>query len=343
MRAVSYPRPEEFSVVDLPDPPLLPDEVRVKNLAVGVCGTDYHLHLGENFPNYPLTPGHEIVSTVVELGRDVDSLVVGDVVAVDNVRYCRACERCSRGDFNYCLNRRSMGTKLPGSFAERSVTPAANCYPLRGIPIRQAVIAESTACVVHGVELLGLRPGATVLLAGAGPTGLILAQLLRHCGASQVVVAAPTTAKLELALRRGADHAVQVDRANFAASTQKLLELQPSGFDVTVDATGASSVIEALVPMTASGGTVMIYGMARQDALISLRPFEIFRRQLRILGSFAQTFDFARALDLIRARIVTSDGMITHRFGLDDYRQALDALKSPDCVKAVVEPNGPVL
>ena len=88
---------------------------------------------------------------------------------------------------------------------------------------------------------------------------------------------------------------------------------------------------------------MMIYGMASPDATLTIHPFEIFRRQLTILGSFAQTFDFGRAIHALRSGAVSSRGMITHRFSLDEYDAALEAVGSAVCIKAVIEPNGPVL
>lgn len=343
MRAVSYSAPEHFTVAELDDRPLNDSEVRIEPLVVGVCGTDLHLHYGHNYPAYPLTPGHEMVARVVETGPEVDTVAVGEVVAVDNVVYCRDCARCKRGEFNFCERRRSMGTKLPGGFAERAVTLAEKCYPIGDLSLEAAVLAEPTACALHGIQVLDVPVGARALVTGAGPTGLILAQLLQHSGAASVVVAAPTRAKLDLALRRGADAVVQVDRHDFAATAPAVAAHAPGGYDVIVDATGVPSVIEGLVPLTASGGTLMVYGISGPEQRLSLSPFEIFRRQLTIVGSFAQTFDFGRAIDFLAAGKVTAEGMITHRFGLDQYREALDTLADPECVKAVIEPNGPVL
>lgn len=343
MKAVVYDVPGSLQIKDVADRPLDDHEVRLANLAVGMCGSDIHLHHGKNYPAYPLTPGHEIVAKVIELGAGVTSLAVGDVVAVDNVQYCRYCERCQEGAFNFCLNRRSMGTKLPGGFAEHSVAPAGNCYPLGDLPIDQAVLTEPTACAIHGVGLLGDILTRSVLIVGAGPSALIIAQLVRNAGARRVTVAAPTAAKLQVAADLAATETVVVDRTDFAASHHTLLEIEPLGFDITIDATGSPAVMQALVPLTKSGGTLMIYGMADPEATMTINPFEIFRRQLCVIGSFAQTYDFGRAIHALRAGLVSSRGMITHRFAIDDYFQALDAVRSADCIKAVVEPNGPVL
>lgn len=340
MRAVVYDRPGAFRIADVESRPLAAGEVRVQNLVVGMCGSDLHLHRGQNYPEYPLTPGHEMVSRVVELGPEVANVAVGDLVAVDNVRYCRVCERCQDGEFNFCLNRRSMGTKLPGGFAQEAITPAANCYPIGDLPLDTAVLTEPTACALHGVELLGDVLTRSVLVAGAGPSALILAQLLRAAGARRVVVAAPTKFKLDLARRLAGAETVLVDRADFAASDAELRELEPLGFDVTVDATGSTAVMRTLFDLTKSGGRFLVYGMASPDAVLPIPPFQVFRRQLTIIGAFAQVYDFGRAIRALRSGAVSSDGMITHRFALDDYAAALEAVGSSECIKAVVEPNG---
>lgn len=343
MKAVVYDVPGSLTIKDVEDRALADHEVRLENLAVGMCGSDVHLHHGKNYPAYPLTPGHEIVARVIELGAAVQNLAIGDVVAVDNVQYCGYCERCQEGSFNFCLNRRSMGTKLPGGYAEHAVAPAKNCYQLGNLPIELAVLAEPTACAIHGVGLLGDILTRSVLIAGAGPSALILAQLVRHAGARRVTMAAPTAAKLEVAADLAATETVVVDRGDFAASNTELLAIEPLGYDITIDATGSCAVMEALVPLTKSGGTFMIYGMADPEATMALHPFEIFRRQLTVVGSFAQTYDFGRAIHALQAGLVSSRGMITHRFAIDDYADALAAVRSADCIKAVVEPNGPVL
>jgi D-arabinitol dehydrogenase (NADP+) len=343
MKAVVYDVPEQFDVRDVADRDLVAGEARLELLAVGMCGSDVHLHRGENYPAYPLTPGHEMVARVVEVAYDVSGVVAGDLVAVDNVRYCMECERCQEGAFNFCLNRRSMGTKLPGGFAQRAIAPAAKCYPIGDLPLEQAVLVEPTACAIHGVGLIGDVLTKSILIAGAGPSALILAQLLRAGGARRVTVAAPTAAKLALAEELAATETVRVERSDFAASDGAFRALEPLGYDVTVDATGSPGVMAALVTLTKSGGQLMIYGMAAADASLSIHPFEVFRRQLRIQGSFAQVFDFGRAIHALASGAVSSRGMITHRFGLDQYADALEAVRSPDCVKAVVEPNGPVL
>lgn len=339
MKAIVYDKPGSFALAEVPTPSPGPGEVLIKVIVAGVCGTDLHLHDGEFGPSYPLTPGHEIAGEVVALGAGVTSLAVGDRVTFDNTSSCGHCEECRRAKPEYCLAAVAQGVNTPGGFAEFVVTDAGRCFVVNDLDPEVAVFAEPTACVVHGLDKLELMPGAKVLLIGAGPTGLVLTQLLRASGAGFLVVAAPTRAKLDLALARGADEVVQIDRADPAAAYARLREMAGSGFDYVIDATGAVSVLEQTLPLLRVGGTVFVYGMAAESAEWTVAPYDIFRRELTIKGSFAQQYAFDRALLALRGGRVDTTDMVTHRFGLDQYAEALRAVASSDCIKAVIRPH----
>ena len=339
MRAVVYDRPFEFEIRDVPDRAPGAGEVRLRTRATGVCGTDLHLHAGEFSPAYPLTPGHEIVGEVEAVGAGVTSLERGQTVAVDTMVSCGWCEPCRERRPHYCENLQAIGVTHPGGFADRVLVPAHRCHPVDDLPLDVAVMAEPTACAVHGIDVLALRPGSDVLLFGAGPTGLVLGQLLARGGAARLTVAAPTAFKLDLARAYGADETVQMRRDDPAAVASRLRALAPAGFDAVIDATGALSVLEQCVPLVKDGGTLFVYGMAGQDERLAVSPYEIFRRELTVKGSFAQAYSFDRALAVLRSGRVQTEGMLTHHFALDDYGDALDAVRSePSCLKAAVRP-----
>ncbi len=336
MAAVVYDRPGAFDVRQIPVPQPGPGEVLLRMIVAGVCGTDLHLHDGEFGPTYPLVPGHEIVGEVVALGPEVAGPGLGAVVVIDNTASCGHCVECRRARPAYCRQLIAQGVNAPGGFADYVVTSANRCFDVDDLDPEVAVLAEPTACVVHGLERLALPPGANVLLFGAGPTGLLLTQLLRQSGAARLTVAAPTPAKLELARAGGADRVVLLDRADTAASMAELRSDSPEGFDVVVDATGSVAVLDQTVALTRTGGTIFVYGMTAESAGWTVPPYEIFRRELTITGSFAQQFSFDRALDQLRSGRIDPTGIITHRFGLVDYADALAAVAHSSCVKAVI-------
>lgn len=339
MRAVVYSGPRDFTVTSVPDPRPGPGQVVVAVAAAGVCGTDLHIHDGGFFSSWPLVPGHEIYGTVAAVGDGVDGVRPGQAVVVDNASPCAACPECMRGNPLFCREFRSLGVNAPGGFAERVLTPASHCYPVEGLAPDVAVLAEPLACVVHGMDVLALAPGADVLLLGAGTTGLLLAQALVHGGAGRVTVAGPTMSKLEVAQHLGVDQVIEIERGAVDRTRSRLMRLTRDGFDVTVDATGSAPLVEMLPDVTRPGGTILVYGMCNESELIRWSPYDIFRRQLTVKGSFAQVHCFDRALALLRSGRIRGDGIVTHRFALDDYAAALDAVRSDrSCVKAIIHP-----
>jgi D-arabinitol dehydrogenase (NADP+) len=335
-----YDEPRRFRVADVPTPEPGPGEVRLAGVLSGMCGTDLHIHDGGFFSRYPLTPGHEILGRVDAVGQDVVEPREGQVVAADNTVLCGHCYFCRRDQPLFCRNFYSLGVNGPGGFAEATIVRAEKCFPADDLAPEVAVMTEPTACAIHGMDVLDLRPGSDVLIWGAGPTGLILAQLVLHGGAARVTVAAPTEFKLDLARGYEVDETVQVDRREPAAAVARVRDLAPLGFDVVIEATGATAVAAQCLPLVKDGGTMLVYGMANEGETVAFSPYEIFRRELTIKGSFAQTHCFDRALAVLRSGRVRTDGILTHRFALDGYGAALEALRSdPSCLKSAIEPG----
>ncbi|MCW2643746.1 MAG: 2-deoxy-scyllo-inosamine dehydrogenase [Dactylosporangium sp.] len=337
MKAVVYSAPEEFTICEVPDPVPAEGKVVVRPTLAGVCGTDLHIHAGGFFAEYPLTPGHEITGEVVSVGPGVEGFRQGQRVVIDNASACGYCPECGRGEPLFCRHFHSLGVNAPGGFAEQVVTRADKCFAADDLPLDVAVLAEPLACAVHGMDVLQLRPGADVVMIGSGTTGLLLAQLVLHGGASRLTVASPSAFKLELARSFGVDRVVQVSRSDPAGTAARLKELSPGGYDVAIDATGASSVVQHLPGLVKDNGTVLVYGMCDEGDRVAWSPYEIFRRQLTVKGSFAQVNCFDRSLAMLRSGRVNGEGLITHRFPLDQYGDALAAVRSdPTCLKAVI-------
>jgi D-arabinitol dehydrogenase (NADP+) len=191
---------------------------------------------------------------------------------------------------------------------------------------------------MHGVETLQIRPGSSALVFGSGPTGLLLAQLIAHGGASSVTVAAPSRFKLDTAESLGVDRTVQLDRSDPEGNLRRLREQSPrgDGFDIVVEATGSTAVGDICVPLTRNGGTVLVYGVTRNEEILNIHPFDVFRREITIKGSFAEITSFGAAIEALRTGRVRTDGMITHRFDLDDYGKALDALAGDPTAHKIV-------
>jgi D-arabinitol dehydrogenase (NADP+) len=317
MKAVVYSGPSVFEIADVPIPVPGPGQVLVKMEQTGVCGTDLHLHEGEFDAVFPMTPGHETV------GR-----VDGELVTVNPNKPCGRCDYCRSGRPVLCADGTGLGSSRPGFFAEYAVADEDQIFSVEGLDLDTATLVEPTACAMHGIETLQIRPGATALVIGAGPTGLLLAQLMASSGASSVTVADRIPFKLETATRLGIDSVI--DASGGAPG------YDPSGYDIVVEATGLPSVGATCVALTRRGGTVLLYGVMRAADTVPIHPYDLFRREITVKGSYAEMTSFGAAIAALRSGRASGAGLITHRFPLSDYGRALSTLRSDPAAHKVV-------
>lgn len=336
MKAVVYEAPRKFKIKEIPTPDPGAGEVRIKIELSGVCGTDLHNHEGNFLAEFPLIPGHEMVGRIDAMGPDVKKLTLGERVTVNPVLYCKNCEFCLEGRPILCLNRKGLGTNGPGFFAEYVVVSTDLVFSVGSLDVDTAVFAEPAACAMHGLHTLQMRGGSSALVFGAGPTGLLLAQLMATGGAASVTVAASSQFKLDRAKALGIDRTLFMDRADIAKTERDLRAMAPNGFDVVVEATGSTEVGEICVPLTRSGGMVMIYGVTEPSAKLSINPFDVFHREITIKGSFAELDTFPATLAALQSGRVRTDGIITHRYPLEEYGAALEALRTDRTAHKVV-------
>ncbi len=343
MRAVVYDAPRSFAVRDLPIPSPGPGEVLVRVTAAGMCGTDLHLHEGQFLANFPLTPGHETVGVVEALGPDAvdgerSALTPGQQVVINPNSSCRDCEYCDEDTPWLCEGFAGIGSSTPGGFADYVLAPGAQVFDASGIDIDLAVFAEPSACIAHLMDRLDPLTDCSVTVIGAGPTGVLLTQFLAYAGAADVTLADPNLFKLDRAAFLADIGTMVIDRDDVAGSFQQMAAVH-GRFDVVIDATGAPRVIEELPLLARNGGRLVYYGVADEHARITLSPFDVFRRELTIMGSFTEVDSFPDALAAFRAGAIRMDGIITHRFPLGDYATALEALRTDRSAhKVVIEP-----
>ncbi len=330
MRAVVFDAPTRVALQQIPRPEPQPDQVIVKVMACGLCGTDLHLFHGDFPTRYPLVPGHEFSGVIAEIGNQVSDWRVGDRVIADPNIACGACYFCRNGQVNHCLNHQAIGVTQNGAFAEFVAVPARNLYAIgNALSFEQAAMVEPLSCVVYGLRRLQLRIGDQVLIFGAGPIGLLLMQCCKHGGASSVTMVDLDPERLDMARALGATHAIS------AAAQQTLLnEIARYGFDAVIDATGIPSVVEGCLEYVKRGGKLLLFGVCPEDAKISLSPFQIYRRDLEIIGTFALRHSFDPALELIQNQVVQVKPLLRPLLSLDQIpamienrAQAKDALK----------------
>ncbi|KAH8110325.1 NADP+-dependent D-mannitol dehydrogenase, partial [Phellopilus nigrolimitatus] len=332
-------QPKSFTIAEVPIPQISDDEVLVKVAYCGICGTDAHIHDGEFISKFPLVPGHEVVGVVTEVGKNIKSLAKGDRCVADNSDSCNDCFYCRRGKDLLCENFASKGCTMDGGFAEYVNFHESKVYKIRNLADVDATLVEPAACAVHGLDQLrAANPTASafeVLLLGAGPTGLILAQLLRLNGAARVVVAANAGPKTRIAKELGvADEYVELDREDPTRQWKKLSEDNPYGFDVVIEATGVEKLANESINYVRRGGTLMMYGVYNNDARVHWPPSKIFGDEIKIIGSFAQTYCFPRAVAYLDSGKIN----VTDVFALEDFQKALDKMHSRTALKVAIKP-----
>ncbi|KAF5336408.1 hypothetical protein D9611_006517 [Ephemerocybe angulata] len=339
MDAVCYKGPRELEIIRAPVPQIRDDQVLIKVTCCGICGTDYHLAEGEFLAKFPLIPGHEIVGVISEVGKDVKDFQKGDRCVADNTILCDSCFHCRRGQYLLCENFESIGVTTDGGFAEYVAVQSKKVYKIQNLSDEEATLVEPTSCAIHGMDKLSPPVGIDALILGAGPTGLILAQLLKLNGASHIVIAANKGIKTEIAQSlNAADVYVELDRENPSPQWEEIKKNYPKGFDVVIEATGAESVANEAINYVRRGGTLMVYGCYSKQAVVHWSPAKIFGDEIKIIGSFAQVHCFPRAVAYLESGKINVKGMVTDIFSIKEYPKALEKLNSRSACKIAVKP-----
>lgn len=319
MRAVVVERPGQFSVRGVDPPRAGPGEVVVEVRACGLCGTDVHIARGEFPPSpYPLIPGHEFAGVVVvEASAGPQAPRVASRVVVDPTLACGACDPCREGHPNLCTNWGAIGDTTASGLAERVAVPARLCYQVPdGLSWGEAALIEPLSCAVWAMRRLRADPGYRALVLGGGTMGLRLSQLLLRFGAASVAVVEPNADRREVALELGVTAALP------PGDEERLGAVARDGFDVVADATGLASVIQEGLGRVRRGGTFMVFGVAPKEAQAWFRPFDIYNRDLTVVGSMAVNQTFGAAVRL--APTLRLAPLLAPAAPLEAYAQMID-------------------
>ena len=321
MSAAVFRRPGSVVIEERDVPSPKPGEVLVRVEACGVCGTDFHIFKGEAPARPPVVLGHEYCGEVVALGEGVAGLQLGDRVAVDPNIACGRCYHCRLGKVHLCGSMEALGVTLDGGFAGYSIAPVTQCHALPShMSAVQGAFVEPVACCVHGIDLAGIKPGNTVVVLGGGTIGLILLQLARGSGAATLIVSEPVQKKRELALELGATLAVDPLSADLE---EQVRAVAPAGADVVIEAVGRPDTVEAAVRIAARGGCILLFGVAPEDAKVPVSPFAIYKKELRIQGSYVNPFTFSRAISLLASGAVKVEPLVERVMPLEDLPSVL--------------------
>lgn len=328
--------PGKLLLEEVDEPTPRPDEVIVELGACGICGTDRAIFRGDTPQQFPMVLGHEYTGTVVALGEEVQSLAIGQRVAVDPNVTCGLCSYCRRDLSHLCERLSPLGIARRGGYAERSAVPERNAYPLpESIGLEEAALTEPLSCCVRGMQMANIDLGDTVVVLGAGPMGCLLIQVARLEGASRIIVTEPTAARRDLALALGAD--IGLDGGEDVV--EEVRELTGGiGADVVIEAAGTLGTAEAALAMVRRGGTVLWFGVPPASGRLWISPFWVNDNEITIRGSFNNPLTFSRALELLGMGRVQAAPLITDRVHLREMEAALDLRNFPEAGKILVVP-----
>lgn len=335
MKAVVFEGEGRWGLLERPEPTIeAPSDVLLAVEACGICGTDKHIL--DVPPSYIAAPGtvlgHEFVARVVEVGSAVRQLKRGDRVVVDPSLPCGQCAYCQMGLPNVCLNMEFIGFFRDGALASLTTAPASSCYPIAdGVPAPIAALAQPLACVVNGYNLAQLRSGETVLVLGAGPIGLLFAQVMKAGGATTVVVSEVSQKRREQAVHIGADYVVDPSNEDLAEVIRSLTN--GLGADVVVDAVG--TLLPQAIETARRGGRIVAFGMNR-EVKPEIPAYTVTNHSLHIYGSVRAPYTFPAAIRLIESGVLNLEEIVTHRPPLENFGEAIELLRSGKALKVAL-------
>lgn len=305
---------------------------------VGICGSDVHWYehgrMGDRIVEEPLVLGHESAGRVVEIGRDVDHVTVGDEVAIEPGVPCGRCEYCRGGQYNLCRAVSFMATPgTDGAFREYVAWPADFVHELpASVSTREGALCEPISVGLQAVRRGDVDVGDTVLVMGAGPIGILAMDVARAAGAANLVAVDIVPSKLNRAANRGADLTIDARESNVAEAVRDEFG---AGVDVAIEATGAPPAVEATLDTPRPDGTVVLIGLA-PDETVPVDTFELVRRQIDVRGSYRFANTYPTAITLLADGEVDAAGTIDFEMPLDHIGDAFERATDPDVIKGQI-------
>jgi L-iditol 2-dehydrogenase len=328
-------------IQEIPEPGAGADEVVIEVDSAGICGTDLHIYFDEFPTEPPVTLGHEFAGTISEVGSDVREWQPGDRVTSSTYFFtCGQCEYCRCGRPNLCLDRRSIGSKRDGAFANYVVVPAANLYRLPdSLDFESAAMTEPLACTIHGVlDRSKVEPGDNVVISGPGPIGLLALQLVKAAGGTTVVLGTSADMpRLKAASKLGADLTVDVDTTDDLSGAVRNI-LGSYGADVGIECSGAAAAAGSILSLLKRGGRFCQLGLYGKP--IPFDQDQVCYKELTVTGTNASSAaSWPRALKLLAERRINTGTLISHRFSLRAWSSALSIAESKQGIKILLKPG----
>ena len=327
-----------LSLTEVPDPVPGPDEVLLRVLRTGICGTDLHIDSWDDWSQRtvkpPLVLGHEFVGEVVAVGAAVSRVAVGDLVSGEGHLVCGRCRNCRAGRRHLCVNTLGLGVHRDGAFAEFVTLPEQNAWVHQHkVDLDVAAIFDPFGNAVHTALAFPVF-GEDVLITGAGPIGLMAAAVARHAGARHVVITDVSEYRLELARKLGVDLALNV-RGVSIAEVQKQLNMV-EGFDIGMEMSGQPVALRDMITNMTHGGRIAMLGLPAAEFPVDWG--NVVLKMLTIRGIYGrEMFETWYSMSVLLQGGLDLTPVITHKFPAAEYEQAFATARGGQCGKVILD------
>ncbi len=331
-----------LTLIEVPEPACGPDQVKIKVLRAGLCGTDLHLQAWDDWAAStvvaPLVIGHEFYGEVVEVGSEVTGIRAGDRASGEGHIVCGRCRNCRAGRRHVCINTIGLGVNTDGAFADYVVLPASNVWAQpEAIDAELGAIFDPLGNATH-TALQWPVVGEDVLITGAGPIGVMAAAIVRHAGAKHVVVTDVSDYRLGLAQAVGADLCVNVAQTRIADAQRNLA--MSEGFDIGLEMSGAPSAVVEMLANLNHGAKVAMLGLPKDPYPIDWG--RVITHMITIKGIYGrEMFETWYLMSSMRATSpALADAVrsvITHRFAAEDWAEGFEVARTGNCGKVILD------
>ena len=330
----------EFTKAEIPKPK--PDEVLLEVKACSLCGTDIHIYNWDppwstRGIQFPRTLGHEVAGVVIEKGKNVKSLEMGDFVSAESHIYCGECDQCRLGNAHICRKLKFLGVDKDGGFAQYVAIPESIAWKNpKGMEPEIATLQESMGNSVYTVEA-GNVAGKTVAIFGIGPTGLFATGIAKASGAREVIVIGGTKTHLGIAKKMGAD--VLINRHEKDAKKEIMEMTGGLGVDVSLEMSGNTEALKQSLEITKTTGKVVILGLPTKEVSIDVSKY-IVLKDLEVRGIYGRKLwvTWKRTSELLNGKLDITP-IITHKLKLEDFEKGVETMKSGESGKVVMFPK----
>lgn len=322
---------------DVPEPVIDINDVLIRVLRTGICGTDVHIYKWDDWSQrtikVPLVIGHEFVGEIVKVGSYVNDFHPGDIVSGEGHLVCGRCRNCMAGRRYLCANTRGVGVNAPGAFAEYIALPMTNVWRHdREMDLDVAAIFDPFGNAVHTALYFPVL-GEDVLITGAGPIGIMAASVARHAGARHIVITDVNPYRLELAKKMGVTESINVAETRIA-DVQKRLGMH-EGFDVGMEMSGNPSALTEMLANMAHGGRIAMLGIPNEKIAIDWNT--VVFKMITIKGIYGrEMYETWYKMTVMLQSGLQIAPVITHRFSYREFEKGFEVMKSGNSGKVIL-------